>query len=346
MSVFDQIVSRNWDGLRAILSTERNREVARNHTYVYCGVFHLVCQLDPPLDILILLAETFPDEIHRIDNSDNSSNEETQQQNALHVAVMCGASPMVIRFLLAMNSSLACHTDSMGRTPLHWACDCYALENSNSSNSNSNENNLTADAKFLLTIKLLCHAAPMATDVEDVDGNTALYLAIDSGVHMKAIKLIQKVRRMYLRSQVAEDSSSVCSSSSEEDNNSNRMDGTISMKYRIHLNPLLLQRSMSVQTSPSSSLPSPHPPSLFKHVHVAGGSSPKSRNMKKENTSSSPSSLLMTNKKQTFDAAAALQLLTKTKTLDDTKQQQQQQQQQKQPLKPCAPLTSKIATCA
>jgi hypothetical protein len=79
-------------------------------------LLHLVCTLNPPIQLVEKIVWSKPEMINVL----NVSN-----QSALHLAAAWGASPEVITCLLCQNPlNLASSKDSRQKTPLHYACEC------------------------------------------------------------------------------------------------------------------------------------------------------------------------------------------------------------------------------
>ena len=137
---------------------------------------HEVCKHQAPLDLIVEIVRKSPGMHTQVDSNCRSP---------LHLAAKYGASPDVIEFLCSTERKMAGMQDSMGKTPLHWACESY-------SEHYSRKSTMTLKSALLLTIKILVRSSPTTVNLEDSNGMCAAEYALDTNTELNIFRVIQK----------------------------------------------------------------------------------------------------------------------------------------------------------
>ena len=153
-------------------------------------VIHFAARFQAPLRTLTALAKYFPISLESADATG---------RYPIHVASKWGATPDVIQFLLRSNVTAAGVQDSLGKTPMHYIAEFYALNY-----SPRKAQILPMQESMLQCVKLLKTAAPTSVNLEDNDGCNAIEYALDNELDIKVVKAMQRACRDDWRERKAE----------------------------------------------------------------------------------------------------------------------------------------------
>lgn len=153
-------------------------------------VVHFAARFQAPLRTLKVLAEYFPISLESADATG---------RYPIHVAAKWGATPDVIQFLLRSNIRAAGVQDSLGKTPMHYIAEFYALNY-----SPRKAQILPMQESMLQCVKLLKTAAPTSVNLEDNEGCNAIEYALDNELDIKVVKAMQRACRDDWRERKAE----------------------------------------------------------------------------------------------------------------------------------------------
>ena len=144
------------------------------------SLLHTIIQYGAPLEVLLKLIQALPKNQVRdaLQARDNAG------RTPLHVASVCGASPMILKVLAAAEPTTCTALDQDGRTPLHLACDRSSCGTDNESASTAS---VSIDA-----VRALLSESLSASLIEDKDDMSALEYAIFSDASLEAVNLLQK----------------------------------------------------------------------------------------------------------------------------------------------------------
>jgi len=149
-------------------------------------VLHSICQYQPPLELVVFTAETWPFLTRTISLETN--------QTALHIACEFGARSEIVKYLLQEFEIAATLPDLHGRLPLHLAC---RPRKGPSPDERDDELNAQWIQPGSAVIKALCEKYPRASNVEDAFGcNPLERVLVDNG----EIKISQKILKILLDS--------------------------------------------------------------------------------------------------------------------------------------------------
>jgi hypothetical protein len=126
------------------------------------NALQLACALEAPSNVIEALCNAYPDGMEEVDSS--------YQRNALHIAVLNGASPSTVQALLKLNPGVARARDVHGRLPIHYACK---------EDSNGEKN-----AFHLLKV------FPEAAVVADINGFLPLHVACQFGTSVPVVRML------------------------------------------------------------------------------------------------------------------------------------------------------------
>lgn len=196
-SLLQLILSSQWNQVKRILSNKTSTEIADEYFQhpqykEHGGLFHMACRSNPPIEIIELFADLFPEEMFKLDKDG---------QSPLHVAVACSAKPGIIRMLIEFDPEMVNTADAHGRTPLHYACKSYFQ------NCRGKFQRAVCESWTLTVIRALCRSTSSSINMEDVDGMTAMEYAIESEVDLRIIKYLQRVCQMDWLKRISDSSS-------------------------------------------------------------------------------------------------------------------------------------------
>lgn len=153
-------------------------------------VIHFAARFQAPLRTISTLARLFPASLESADATG---------RYPIHVAAKWGATPDVIQFLLESNLTAAGVQDSLGKTPMHYVAEFYALNY-----SPRKAQILPMQDSMLQCVKLLKTAAPASVNLEDNEGCNAIEYALENEVDIKVVKAMQRACRDDWRERKAE----------------------------------------------------------------------------------------------------------------------------------------------
>jgi ankyrin repeat protein len=144
------------------------------------AIVHLCCQNQAPLRVFQALYKCQPHSFEWIDRNGRFP---------IHEALNSGATPDVIHFLIENTSILgASAQDRVGKTPLHYLCECYIwlYRPLQSINEKLWEDTL------IDMLHRLCEKDRSTVNVEDDEGRTAIEIAIENGAPYQFVRILQR----------------------------------------------------------------------------------------------------------------------------------------------------------
>ena len=184
-------------------------------------VLHTSCRHQPPLEIIELIIDKFPEAV--------CAKTLKEKQYPLHVAAANGAHPEVISLLILKNPSAASSSDYYGRTPLHLACESYFITfkeekepNLGGKATGSAEENfqkqqpLDVETAMLQTVRAMTKNFPEIVNIHDNEDMTALEYAICSNIPLPIVQSIQRASERFFKLQKEKSLNSLRASIVEE----------------------------------------------------------------------------------------------------------------------------------
>lgn len=153
-------------------------------------VVHFAARFQAPLRTITTLSTLYPVSLESPDATG---------RYPIHVAAKWGAMPDVIKFLLQSNTTAAGVQDSLGKTPMHYIGECYALNY-----SPRKAQIFPMQESLLQCIKLIKTVAPTSMNLEDNEGCNAIEYALDNEYDIKVVKAMQRACRDDWRERKAE----------------------------------------------------------------------------------------------------------------------------------------------
>ena len=179
------IGKRDWEAIRKLLLTQSSIVDEISNLRILAddrrgGPLHHACRLQPPLDVVHKISQSFSGSLDEIDGDGRFP---------LHIATRWGASARVIQFLIKVRPKAASIQDNFGKTPLHLTCKSYR---SNFSPSYEGSRPLTFKESMFLVVLALDQIAPDVVSLEDEDGATALDHAFSTEADKRVLLLLHK----------------------------------------------------------------------------------------------------------------------------------------------------------
>lgn len=184
---------QNWDLIDDVL-TDATQFSATDCITPEDLIIHYACQYNAPLRTIVRLSTRLLSSLNAIDDDG---------RYPIHVAVLSGCMPDVIRFFLRVSPATASVQDKFGKTPMHYAAECYA-ENY-LYNYVEAEDAEAAHDNARLVVEMLIAAAPQSVNVEDEDGMNPIELAVINSAHIKVVKMMQTASRKDWRRRTEEE---------------------------------------------------------------------------------------------------------------------------------------------
>ena len=186
------ISEQEWDFANRLLkdATKYKRSLRTSDTIASDFIIHHACRMNAPLLTIVRLSAMYPMNLNTADDDG---------RYPLHLAVASGCTPDVIRFFVRNNPSSAEVQDKFGKTPLHYAGECYA-ENFIRNRLGFPDFNEVHSNTFLV-VEMLVDVAPQSTNLEDEDEMNPIEYALVSATNIKTIKVMQRASRKEWRKQ-------------------------------------------------------------------------------------------------------------------------------------------------
>ena len=197
VALFQLIKTKDWDcvnHLLAKLGTAKYKYLLRSTEMMVPSdlIIHHACQSSAPLRLIVGLSTICPSSV---DTADENG------RYPLHLAVASGCAPEVIQFLIQRNPTSAAIQDTSGKTPLHYAGECYAEM---FINNNLDLPDSEIHRNTYLVVQMLVAVAPHAANMEDEDEMNPIEYAVLNSTHLKVIKMMQQASRKEWRKQAPE----------------------------------------------------------------------------------------------------------------------------------------------
>ena len=154
---------------------------------------HYACQFNAPLYVIAKLSARFPSQ----DTADDRG------RYPIHVAVANGCEPDVIQFLIRSNPKHPGHQDKSGKTPLHYAGECYAKSYADIHYLPQDYNEV--NRRTLEVVEILVKAAPESANVEDEEEMNPIEYAVLNSSNITVVKLMQRASRKEWRRRSTEE---------------------------------------------------------------------------------------------------------------------------------------------
>ena len=178
------INEQDWDSVNRLATKKYKRSLRTSDTIASDFIIHHACRMNAPLLTIARLSAIYPMNLNTADD---------EGRYPLHLAVASGCTPDVIRFFVGNNPSSAEVQDKFGKTPLHYAGECYA-ENFIRNRLGFPDFNEVHSNTFLV-VEMLVAVAPQSTNLEDEDEMNPIEYALVSATNIKTIKMMQRASR-------------------------------------------------------------------------------------------------------------------------------------------------------
>ena len=143
------------------------------------NILHYLLGFNPPVSLVQEIIEAFPETAHEMN---------CMQRYPLHIALMCGASADLIKYLIKVNEDAVTAVDKEGKTTLHLLFTDYRMRRKINSRFWKE-----LKAEFPLIIYVLCRQHPELVLKEDFKGMNVIELVIQEEVDQKMMKLLQAI---------------------------------------------------------------------------------------------------------------------------------------------------------
>jgi len=151
------------------------------------NILHYLLGFNPPVSIVQDIIETFPETAHEMD---------CMQRYPLHIALMCGASVDLVRYLIKVNEEAVTAVDKEGKTTLHLLFTDYRMRRKSKSRFWKE-----LRIQFPLIIYMLCRQHPELVLKEDLNDMNVIELVIQEEVDQKTMKLLQCIAECEMKKQ-------------------------------------------------------------------------------------------------------------------------------------------------
>lgn len=180
------IVKSEWKALAKVLSSKKESKsippfakstaLVDGHSQDQACILHFAMSLGAPQQILILIADRFPEDLAIIDDKGRTT---------AHIACATGASPDLVYYCIESTPSAAATKDSEGKSPVHHLCKGYL--------KNSNETVDLAHKHMTEILWRLYRNAPSSIVSEDNDDVGVIEYALESDANLDFIRLLHQL---------------------------------------------------------------------------------------------------------------------------------------------------------
>lgn len=185
------ISKSDWKTLASLLeSTNEAGSIMREEAN--CCVFHQAIKQGAPKNILMLIAQRFPEALIQLD---------AERRYPIHIACAEGSHPGFILHCIEEYPFTISAKDVYGRTPLHLLCQSYKKKYSDNISCQHSGKYVNkdygfetpAEKKMTIILWMIYRHDPATIALEDNDGVSALEYALESNVDIEFFRTLQNL---------------------------------------------------------------------------------------------------------------------------------------------------------